>query len=248
MSNTNPATALWLDEKPISGADVLNVLRIQGKISALVHELILNEAVSETKLDTHFQEELLNNFRNERNLESDEAFQDFLSKNHLTKALLLSMLSRPHKIVQYREERWGPRANSLYLKHKDRYDMVTYRRLQSSNADVMQEVFFRLKDQEDSWETMARQFPGAKPDSDARIGPIAVTQLEPAILEALRRSTPGTVLRPIRVQDQVIVVQLETFEASLFNEDLRTRILRDEFDAWLKDECSKMMSKLRYAP
>ena len=248
MSNTNPATALWLDEKPISGADVLNVLRSLGIIDKLVHELILNEVLSETTLDTHFEEELLNNFRNERNLESDEAFQDFLSKHQITDSLLLSKLSRPHKIFRYREERWGPRANSLYLKHKDRYDMVTYRRLQSSNADVMQEVFFRLKDQEDSWETMARQFPGAKPDSDARIGPIPVTQLEPSILEALRRSNPRTVLRPIHVQDQMVVVQLETFEASTFNDDLRTRILREEFDAWLRDECIKMLSKLRYAP
>ena len=248
MSNTNPATALWLDDKPISGTQVLDALRSKGQVASLINELILNETLSHIKLDSDLEKDLLENFRIEKKLESEENFQDFLCKNQLTELILLNSLTRPHKVVRYREERWGPRANSLYLKHKDRYDMVTYRRLQSGNADVMQEVFFRLKDREDSWETMARQFPGAKPDADARVGPIPVTQLEPAILKALRRSTPGAVLRPIRVQDQVIVVQLETFEASTFNDELRTRILREEFEEWLRDECSKMMSKLRYAP
>ena len=248
MTAIDPTTALWLDDKPISGTLVLDALRSKGQVASLINELILNETLSHTKLDSDLEKDLLENFRIEKKLESEENFQDFLCKNQLTELILLNSLTRPHKVVRYREERWGPRANSLYLKHKDRYDIVTYRRLQSGNADVMQEVFFRLKDREDSWETMARQFPGAKPDSDARVGPIAVTQLEPAILEAIRRSTPGAVLRPIHVQDQVIVVQLEKFEASTFNDELRTRILREEFEEWLRDECSKMMSKLRYAP
>jgi len=248
MTNIDPATALWLDEKPISVSSVLDVLRSKEQIKLLVYELILNETLSDIKLDPHFEAELIENFRNERSLESDEAFQDFLDKRQLTDLLFKNMLTRPYKVIQYREERWGPRANSLYLKHKDSYDMITYRRLQSSNADVMQEVFFRLKDQEDSWETLARQFPGAKPDADARIGPIPVTQIDPVIVEALRRCNPDTVLSPLLVQDQVVVMQLEKFEASKLDDNVRAQIIRKEFDEWLRDECSKALSKLRYAP
>ena len=50
-----------------------------------------------------------------------------------------------------------------YLKHKEQFDLVTYWRLESSNQDLMQEIYFRLKDKEESWDSLARQFPGAGP-------------------------------------------------------------------------------------
>lgn len=239
-------TTLWLDDKPISSQSVMDVLRRTGYTSILVKELVLDQTVSEVSLEPGQEKELLKEFREQQKLESDEAFQTFLGNKHLTTELLIQMLGRPCKVIRYRNERWGPRANSLYLKHKDRYDLVTYRRLQACNSDVMQEVFFRLKDREDSWETMARQFPGTKPD--ARIGPIPVSQVEQPILEALRRSSPGTVLRPICLKDQVLVIELERFEASNFDDELREHILRQEFENWLNEECIRILSKLRYAP
>ena len=149
-------TTLWLDDQPISGKSVMDVLRRTGQISSLVQALVLDQTLSEVSLEPGQEDSLLKEFREEQKLENEESFQTFLNNKHLTEQLLLSTLTRPHKIVRYREERWGPRSNSLYLKHKDRYDLVTYRRLQANNADVMQEVFFRLKDREESWETMAQ--------------------------------------------------------------------------------------------
>ena len=52
----------------------------------------------------------MRDFRQLQKLESDEAFADFLQKNYITEQLLQQTLSRPHRVVQFREERWGPRA------------------------------------------------------------------------------------------------------------------------------------------
>ena len=81
-----------------------------------------------------------------------------ITKRHIDESLLIKILSRPLQVVQYREERWGPFAQSLYLQHKERFDMVTYQRLESSNADVMQEIYFRLKDGEESWDGWPANF------------------------------------------------------------------------------------------
>jgi len=237
--------ALWLDDIPFNSTAVLDVLRLNKQLPMLVKELVLNHTLKDVALERGQADEMIAQFRAEQKLDEDEAFLDFLNRNHLDESLLKSSLSRPHKIVRFREERWGPRANSLYLKHKDRYDQITYRRLQSSNADVMQEVFFRLKDREDSWESLAKHFPGAKADSDARFGPQPVSKVEAPLVDALRRAGPGTVIRPINLKGQVVVAELEQLEASRFDENLRTLILREEFDQWLEEECSKMLSKLQ---
>lgn len=242
---TQSPPALWLADRPVNSQAVMDVLRLNQQLPMLVKELVLNNTLADVALEEGQEQRLLMEFRTQQKLESDDSYLDFLNRNHLNERLLRQSLSRPHRVVRYREERWGPRANSLYLKHKDRYDRITYRRLQSTNADVMQEVFFRLKDREDSWETLARQFPGASRDADARIGPVPVGQVESPLLNALRKAGPGTVIRPLSMQGQVVVAELERLDASRFDDDLRTQILREEFERWLEEECSKMLSKLK---
>ena len=66
------------------------------------------------------------------------------------------------------------------------------------------------------------------------------------MLEALRRAGSGVVIKPLRLNNNtVIVAELESIEASRFDDELRTLILRQEFESWLKEECIKMYQKLQ---
>jgi len=237
---------LLLDDQPIAAEQLLGLLRRQGQIPSLVRELVLDQALATVELSPEEEDQQLQPLRSERQLESEEAFVGFLQASSLDEQLLRQMVTRPERVVRYREERWGPRANSLYLKHKERYDLVIYRRLQCGNADVMQEVFFRLKDREESWDSLAQQFAGGDPNATGRVGPVPVGSLEEPVLSALRQQGPGRVCRPISLGDQVVVAELEAFQPSEFNDELRTRILREEFETWLQEECSKMLNKVTY--
>ena len=243
---TETDIALWMNDQPVSTAEVMAVLRKERKLPELVKNLVLDRTLSQVTLRPERVAELVHDFRQQRKLESEEAYSDFLHKNHLTQSLVKQSLSRPEQIVQYREERWGPRANSLYLKHKDRYDKITYRRLQAPNADVMQEVFFRLKDKEDSWDTMSKQFPGAQANLGGRQIAIPAADVEAPLLAALRKAGANVVIRPLRLNPTTVVVaELENIEPSSFDDELRTVILRQEFDSWLQEECSRMLNKLQ---
>ena len=237
---------LWLDGRGINSSKLLSVLRRQGYISSLVRELVLENALETINLGPAEEERLLAEFRSMKNLEGRASYLEFLSHNHLDEALLRQSLSRPHKVVRYREERWGSHTSALYLKNKERYDRIIYRRLQTIDADVMQEVFFRLKDREDTWENIACQFPGARPNANARQGPVLAGDIEPRLLQALRHAGPGRVIQPLSLGSQIVVAELEKVETSYLNDELRTRILREEFDNWLESEYTKMLRKLRY--
>ena len=243
---TSTDIALWLDDEPISISKVMAVLRKERKLPELVRNLVLDKVLSQTKINPEHEVELINDFRQQQQLEDDEAFANFLQKNHINEELLQQILSRPIRVVQFREERWGPRANSLYLQQKESYDKIYYRRLESSNADVMQEVYFRLKDEEESWETLARQFHGAPANADARCNAIPAREIETPLLAALRKSGPGVVCRPLQLNSNTVVVaELERIESSQFDEELRTIILRKEFENWLEEESSRMLNKLQ---
>ena len=52
------------------------------------------------------------------------------------------------------EEKWGPQVNSLYLQNKDEFDYVVYHELKSAKTNTLQEIYFRIKDKETTWETL----------------------------------------------------------------------------------------------
>ena len=237
---------MHVDDQPISGPELINLLRRCGQLPNLLREWLLDRAMAELSLDDGEEDRLLQEFRQNQGLESEEAFAGFLQQRQLSETLLRQSLSRPLKVVRYREERWGPRVNSLYLQHKDRHDRIRYRNLQSIDADVMQEVYFRLKDGEESWESLARQFHPGDPEANALQGPVPVASVEAALLVELHRAGPGKLLKPLQIGGEVVVAQLEEVIPAEFNDELRTQLLRDAFDAWLAEECSRMLSKLEF--
>jgi hypothetical protein len=237
---------LFVDDRPVASQDLLGLLRRNGQLTSLLQEWILEDCLKDVSIPADQQQQFLAEFRSQQGLESEEAYVAFLQQRMLNEDLVLQMLSRPHKVVGYREERWGPRANSLYLQRKDRYDRILYRRLQAGNADVMQEVYFRLKDGEENWESLARQINPSDPEATGLVGPVAVNQVEPELLNQLRAAGEGKLLRPLQIGGNTVVAQLEEVLPSEFNEELRTQLLRESFDEWLADECSRMLQKVTF--
>lgn len=239
-------TAIWLDDNALSTEKVVELLRRQGAVPRLIREWILDETLEGTEIKKEARARLLNKYREDNNLTEDTAYFDHLEKRHINEVQLIKIIIRPYQVVKYREERWGPFANSLYLKHKERFDLVTYNRLESENADIMQEVYFRLKDGEESWESLARQFPGAGTEATAVQEAIPISQVEPEIVDVLRKVEPRRVARPIQLGNKVTVVSLIEFKSSKFDNEIRTKLLRQEFEDWLEQECNRMMNKVRF--
>lgn len=239
-------TVLIADGQAISGEELVNVVRRSGQLANLLREWVLDKALVEVSLEEGEKNRLLSEFRQNNGLEGADAFSSFLQQSHLNEELLRQSLSRPLKVMRYREERWGPRANSLYLQHKDRYDRISYRRLQSIDADVMQEVYFRLKDAEETWESLSRQFYPGDPLANGLKGPMPVADVEPELLDELRRAGPNKLLKPLQIGQDMVVAQLVDLLPAEFNDELRSQLLRDAFDAWVAEECSRMLSKLEF--
>lgn len=248
QQNVLDTTVFWVDDKPVSSNNLVNVVRKLGGLPDIVREIILDEALKDIIIEESDQLEALSEFRSLHNLENDEKYLDYLKNSLMDEKILTETTSRPLKIVKFREERWGPRASSLYLKHKESYDLVTYRCLMSINSDVMQEIYFRLKDKEETWESLAEKFPGGRPGDNAQVSSVPVRRVDTNLLNALRAAGEGKLIKPILLKDRnTAVAELELFKASRFDNEIRALILRQEFDEWLKEESIKMLTKLRFS-
>ena len=60
---TKTDAALWLDDQPVSTAEVMAVLRKESKLPELVRNLVLDRTLSQVSISPEFEAELVRNFR-----------------------------------------------------------------------------------------------------------------------------------------------------------------------------------------
>ena len=246
MKNTSLENTplLWIEDRAITGKDLLEAICMEKLQVTITKELILNDRLKEIALNTKDQEQIILDFRKQNSLIDNEKYLSYLDSNKINEEVLIRFLQRPKKINIFKEERWGPRVNALYLKNKDKYDKMTYFKLESINSDVMQEVYFRLKDKEETWESMARQFPGS---IKAKNGPTEVQEIDQGLVKEMRRAGVDRIVKPLKIKNIYVIAELIKIEHTKLDSKLKERILEDEFTNWLKLETSKLLKKTRIA-
>ena len=202
---------------------------------------MIENAIKDTTLEKESEKKIFNEYLKSEGVNNDDQYAEYLNEWHLSDEICKNLALRPYKIIKYREERWGPVAQSIYLRKKEQFDMATYYRLEANNQNIMQEVYFRLKDGEESWDQIAQQYHGANPNTTALRGPIPVGSIERPILEALRSSGAGKVQKPIPIGGRSVIVSLKEFKSSTYDNEIREEILRQEFDSWVQTETKKCL-------
>lgn len=237
---------IYINDDQVTTDLIIDGLRRCGNIRPVIREIILEKELGQIVLEESLSEKIYNEFRKDNGLESEEKYIEYLNSTLLSDVLVKQLATRPERVIRYREERWGPRAQSLYLKNKEKYDSIVYYRLECGDSDIMQEVYFRIKDREETWEELAKQFYPNDPAKSARIGPVPTSSVEGQLITIMKDEGRGRVTSPVRINNQFVVTQLVEFEVANFDENLRELILRDECDKWLEEACNKTLSKITF--
>ena len=154
---TEEATIL-LGEIELTSTDIIEIIRIKEMMPIIAREKIEHEKLKSIQIPMETLRDEISEFRDKEDLKREEDYLNYLRKRGITVDLHEKEILKKLKIEKFKEERWGNRFNSLYLKNKDQFDQYTYKFLGLENGNAMKEVYFRLKDGEETWETMAEQF------------------------------------------------------------------------------------------
>ena len=237
-------SVLYIGERGYSGQEIVNAVRENGYIKKVVSDLLLKEALKSIDVSNDESEEQIAMFAKQQGVDIND-MDSFLSEKGIDYSIAREIAERPLKVVKFREERWGSRVDSLYLDRKEDYDLVTFKALQAHDQDVMQEVYFRLKDGEETWEEMARQIGGGV-QTEYKYGPTPVSKVNDELVKLLRSRGNGRVCRPVKIREIYVVAELEEFVPSKLDDELKTRVLQKEMESWLERECDRAMATLRF--
>ena len=232
-------TQLSIEGERVTEEELLKAIRKTGMLKELIKEVYLERTLSKINVKEETIEEQILQYKENNGLNDEHRFKEHLKSLSLSQSLFREILSRPSKIVLYRNERWGDHVNSLYLKNKESYDYVSYKRIQSANMNLMQEVYFRLKDKEETWESIISQFPKIN-GKNGILKDVEVSSIEEELLSQMRKSGKGVVNFPIGINGQIVITELIETKSKELDEDLKTKILNEEFKAWLEETTTNL--------
>lgn len=231
---------------PVSEEYILNTLRQNNQVDKLIETLIIDEELKDIQVAKEKADELLGKFREENNITGEKEYREFLDENYLNESLLVKALTKTSKIMIYREERWGPTVETLYLKHKEEYDLATFHILKTKNADVMQEIYFRLKDGETDWSGLSMLFSNGKDKTMSLQKDKSIKIINKRLWSELKKNGKNKITKPFNIGNEVIVAQLLELKTSSLDDNIRSDLLRKEFDSWLKQTCNKAKKEIYF--
>ena len=246
MKDVEGSSALSLMNMDIETMEVVDFLRITGRIREFVSHKVVETEQEKVEQSKDELEEQKITYMQEHSIRTESGLDDYLTRRSLNRTLLFRQIARPIKAIKYRRDRWGKRVDSIYMRHKDDYDKVSYRQLASGLHSAMQEVFFRLKDGEASWPEMAAAFNVNGMVPVVEMGPVPVASVNATVLGNLRKLEPGEVAKPFVVDNQTVVVELVGFSPSRLDRETEELVLRDEFDRWISSETDRLMQHISF--
>lgn len=140
-------------------------------------------------------------------------------------------------LQQYQQVRWGHRIASYFLARKSQLDRAIFSAIQIEDGSLVQEVYLRVQDRQQSFGKLARLFSqGDEARFGGTIGPIALNRIHPQIVYHLMTLEPGELSPIFQIDNFHVFIRLEQYLPARFDEEMKVRLLDELFEQWLQIE------------
>ena len=223
--------------------ETLALLRRHNLLKALIRAEILSKTVETIQLGTQQRDQVWDNFKAKNKLDTPDLLEKYLKNNGVTESDLRWQLELPTRVQIYCQEHFQHKAEARFLERKEQLDQVVYSLLRIQDGYLARELYLRISGNEANFADLAASYSqGPEAKTKGIIGPVPMTQANPALSERLRTSQPGQLLQPFQIDQWWVVVRLERYEAAQFDDITRQRMAQELFQEWLNQE---LLGKVR---
>jgi parvulin-like peptidyl-prolyl isomerase len=216
-----------------------------GMLPQLVREMTLDRCVEGIDLTAEEQQIARQQAYQQLGLDSEDKLQTWLKQQGMTTNQLESRAERSLKLVKFKHSQWGAKVNATFLERKQKLDRLIYSLICTKDFCVAQELYFRIKEGEQTFEELAKQYSqGPESQTGGLIGPIESGSIHPDLAKILTSSDAGQVHTPTVIGDWIVLVRLEKILPASLDEAMQQRLIDESFSKWLEDSVSQQMATL----
>ncbi|WP_172799681.1 peptidylprolyl isomerase [Leptolyngbya sp. O-77] len=123
------------------------------------------------------------------------------------------------------------------MQRKTQPDQVVYSLIRTQDADLANELYFRLLEGEQTFSDLAAQHSqGSEAAKGGLVGPVEIGAYHPSLAYVLATRAPGELVAPLSLEDCVVIIRIEQKIPARFDEATQQRLLDELFAAWLDAE------------
>ncbi len=239
------SVVLEVDNQVYTAEDLVPLLIQYQMLPKLAQEILTDKVIAEIKCSEEENTRIFEQFCQQNQLTSEEKVQQWLDKQGLNREQLQNLITKKLRIDKYKQETWGDQVDAHFIKRKSQLDRVVYSLIRVEKPEVAQELYFRIKDNENTFSALAMEYSqGTEAQTGGLIGPVEINAPHPKIAQILATCQPGQLVPPTRVGEWIVIIRLENYLSAKLDNPMRQRMLDELFGRWLNEAIQQKVSFL----
>jgi parvulin-like peptidyl-prolyl isomerase len=232
---------LQVGSRLVTAEDLFPLLIRYQMLPKLIQELVIDEAIASVEIDAEEAAKACQAFYEQNGIVADDARQGWLKQQGMSEAQLEWIATRNLRVEAFKQMTWNPKLESYFLKRKGQLDRVIYSLIRTKDAGIARELYFRILEGEQAFADAAREYSqGVEAQTNGLIGPVELSVPHPALAQILSTSKPGELAPPTSVGEWIVLVRLERFMPAQLDDAMRSRLLDECFNLWLKEQVAQV--------
>lgn len=209
----------------------------------LIKEMTLDRSTADITITPEEQQIASQQVFQQLGIDSDETLGAWLKQQGMTAPQLVAKAERSLKLAKFKQATWGLKVNSAFLERKQQLDRVIYSLICTKDFCVAQELYFRVKDGEQSFDELAREYSqGPEAQTGGLIGPVEIGGIHPDLAKMLIASDIGQLQTPTVIGDWIVLVRLENLLPAILDQAMQQRLIEESFSKWLEESVAQQMA------
>lgn len=241
MQDLRADPIIKIGDQTITAAEAVSLMARYRLIPQLAREVIIDRAIATIAYSEKELEQATEQFFQQQQAISEADRQNWLRAQGMTMEQVQDAALRLLKIEKYKQVTWDNKLQSYFLKRKGRLDRVIYSLLRVKDAGTAQELYFRLVDDQQAFDELARAYSqGPEAETGGLLGPVPLGTPHPALARMLSVSQPGQLWPPTPLGEWFIIVRLEKFLPAQLDDAMRKQLLDELFTTWLQEQLQQV--------
>ncbi|OKH51835.1 hypothetical protein NIES2101_17120 [Calothrix sp. HK-06] len=231
---------IQLGNEIITATEAILLLAGYQLLPQLQRELLIDKFITNIKLTPEEKNNTISTFYQNNQITTPGALDAVLKRYCMTVEQLEALATKQLRVEKFKQATWGETLKQNFLQYKPQLDKVIYSLLRTQDMEVAQELYFRIKAEEQSFADCAREFSqGQEATTGGLIGPVPLSQPHPVIAQKLSISSEGQLWTPMKLENWYVILRLEKLIPAQLDETTGTVLLNHLFEKWLEEQLQK---------
>ncbi len=244
---------LLLDDQSISLGQALKYLESAGKLEFVIWEIMRQHVLEqelqvfgENEISADLIEQMVIDFRLERQLTSSEIFQQWLVSEGLNYAAFRKKIAFNFNVEKLKARVTQPNVQEYFIERKIYLDRVVLSRLVVEDQALAEELQSQIIEDSARFEQLVQEYSVTTDRiSNGMMGPVSRGAMPDTVRASVDLANTGELIGPLEIDGFWYLFRVENFLPAALDEQMRQELEEELFEQWLEDKVKRIDAKLQ---